>query len=129
MKLTLKGDCSKMNNQEIISAYEKGASLNSLSLQTGLSTYKIKKLLQDNQIKIRTRFEQTVFTNMARGKKINHNYFDELNNENVYYLGFLAADGCVRPDRNEIKIGAIEALLTPSSTISGSPFLKAAAMS
>ena len=94
-----------MNNQEIIKAYEDGASLASLSRQTGLSTYKIKKILQNNSVKIRTRFEQTVFTNMSRGKQINHNYFDELNNEKVYYLGFLAADGCVRPNRNEIKIG------------------------
>ena len=94
-----------MNNQEIIKAYEDGASLASLSRQTGLSTYKIKKILQNNSIKIRTRFEQTIFTNMSRGKQINHNYFDELNNEKVYYLGFLAADGCVRPNRNEIKIG------------------------
>ena len=94
-----------MNNQEMIKAYEDGASLASLSRQTGLSTYKIKKILQNNSVKIRTRFEQTVFTNMSRGKQINHNYFDELNNEKVYYLGFLAADGCVRPNRNEIKIG------------------------
>lgn len=94
-----------MNNQEIIKAYEDGASLTSLSRKTGLSTYKIKKILQNNSIKIRTRFEQTIFTNMQRGKKINHNYFDVLNDEKAYYLGFLAADGCVRPNRNEIKIG------------------------
>ena len=94
-----------MNNQEIIKAYEDGASLASLSRQTGLSTYKIKKILQNNSIKIRTRFEQTIFTNMSRGKQINHNYFDELNNEKVYYLGFLVEDGCVRTNRNEIKIG------------------------
>lgn len=94
-----------MNNQEIIKAYEDGASLASLSRQTGLSTYKIKKILQNNSVKIRTRFEQTIFTNMSRGKQINHNYFNKLNNEKVYYLGFLAADGCVRPNRNEIKIG------------------------
>lgn len=93
-----------MNNQEIIQAYEEGASLTSLSRQTGLSTYKIKKILQENSIKVRTRFEQTIFTNMSRGKKINHNYFDILDNEKAYYLGFLAADGCVRPNRNEIKI-------------------------
>ena len=94
-----------MNNQEIIKAYEGGASLASLSRQTGLSIYKIKKILQNNSVKIRTRFEQTIFTNMSRGKQINHNYFNDLNDEKVYYLGFLAADGCVRPNRNEIKIG------------------------
>lgn len=94
-----------MNNQEIIKTYEEGASLASLSRKTGLSVYKIKKILQNNSISIRTRFEQTIFTNMQRGKKINHNYFDVLTYENAYYLGFIAADGCVRPNRNEIKIG------------------------
>lgn len=94
-----------MSNQEIIRLYKEGKSLNTLSLKSGLSTYKIKKILTENNIHIRTRSEQTVFTNMERGKKINHNYFDTLNNENCYYLGFLAADGCVRPNRNEIKIG------------------------
>ena len=94
-----------MSNQEIIQLYKEGKSLNTLSLKSGLSTYKIKKILTENNIHIRTRSEQTVFTNMERGKKINHNYFDTLNNEKCYYLGFLAADGCVRPNRNEIKIG------------------------
>lgn len=94
-----------MSNQEIIQLYEEGKSLNTLSLKSGLSTYKIKKILTENNIHIRTRSEQTVLTNMERGKKINHNYFDILNNEKCYYLGFLAADGCVRPNRNEIKIG------------------------
>ena len=94
-----------MNDQDIINEYKNGASLASLSRKTNLSVYKIKKLLINYNISIRTRFEQAVYTNMQRGKKINHHYFDELNNENVYYLGFLAADGCVRPNRNEIKIG------------------------
>lgn len=94
-----------MSDHEIIEKYEAGKSLASLSRESGLSVYKIKKLLTENNIHIRTRFEQTVFTNMERGKKINHNYFDELSNEKAYYLGFLAADGCVRPNRNEIKIG------------------------
>lgn len=94
-----------MSDHDIIEKYEAGKSLASLSRESGLSVYKIKKILESNHIHIRTRFEQTIFTNMERGKKINHNYFDELSDEKVYYLGFLAADGCVRPNRNEIKIG------------------------
>lgn len=94
-----------MSDHEIIKGYEAGRSLASLSRESGLSVYKIKKLLESNNIHIRTRFEQTVYTNMERGKKINHNYFDTLSNEKAYYLGFIAADGCVRPNRNEIKIG------------------------
>lgn len=88
----------------MIEKYEAGASLASLSRASGLSVYKIKKLLESYNVHIRTRFEQAVYTNMERGKKINHNFFDVLDNEKAYYLGFLAADGCVRPQRNEIKI-------------------------
>lgn len=94
-----------MNDQDIIKEYANGASLAELSRKSKMSVYKIKQLLNKNNITIRSRFEQAVYTNMSRGKKINHNYFDKLNNEKSYYLGFLAADGCVRPNRNEIKIG------------------------
>ena len=94
-----------MSDHEIIEKYKAGKSLTSLSRESGLSVYKIKKLLKENNIHIRTRFEQTVYTNMKRGKKVNHSYFDTISNEKAYYLGFLAADGCVRPNRNEIKIG------------------------
>ena len=94
-----------MSDHEMIEKYEAGASLASLSRTSGLSVYKIKKLLESYNVHIRTRFEQAVYTNMERGKKVNHNFFDVLDNEKAYYLGFLAADGCVRPQRNEIKIG------------------------
>lgn len=96
-----------MNNQEIIDIYLAGASLASISRKTNgeLSAYRIKKILIENNIKLRTRHEQTIIENMKRGKSINHNYFSILNNENVYYLGFIAADGTVNSKRNLIKIG------------------------
>ena len=95
-----------INDHEIIKLYQEGSSLNELSKRANLSVYKIKKILQTNDIKIRTRFEQTVLTNQKRAFPVNHNYFDILNNENTYYLGFIAADGCVSSGkRNDIKIG------------------------
>jgi intein-encoded DNA endonuclease-like protein len=94
-----------MSNQEIIEFYLEGNSINATGRKFDLTPYKIKKILTKNNISIRTRHEQNILENMKRGKAINHNYFDTLTPENVYYLGFLAADGTVRPNRNEIKIG------------------------
>lgn len=94
-----------MNNQQIIDFYLSGKSLAATSRFSGLSTYKLHQLFEKNNIAIRTRHEQNILENMRRGKSINHNFFNTLNNENVYYLGFIAADGTVRPNRNEIKIG------------------------
>lgn len=94
-----------MNTTEkIIELYQKGASMASLSRKYKLSQYRIKKILKENGIQIRSRVEQLVLENIKRAKKINHYYFDELTQENVYYLGFIAADGTVRKNNNEIKI-------------------------
>ena len=64
----------------------------------------LKKLFVANNIYIRTQKEQCIIENMKRANFINHNYFSVLNNQNVYYLGFLAADGCVNKKNNSIKI-------------------------
>lgn len=94
-----------MSNHEVIEFYLKGNSIAATGRKFNKTSYRIKKTLEENNIPIRTRHEQNILENMKRGKAINHNYFDILTFENVYYLGFLAADGTVRPNRNEIKIG------------------------
>jgi len=94
-----------MNNQEIIKLYQSGESLAACARACDSTAYKIKKILIENNIKIRSRHDQAVLENMKRGKLINHHYFDILNNENSYYLGFIAANGTVRKQRNAIKIG------------------------
>lgn len=65
----------------------------------------LKKLFQKKGIHIRNQKESLILKNKKRTKPINHNYFSVLTQENAYYLGFLAADGTIRKDRNEIKIG------------------------
>lgn len=94
-----------MSNQKIIEFYLEGNSIAATSRKFNLTSYKVKKILKENNVSIRTRHEQAILENMKRGKAINHNYFDILTFENAYYLGFLAADGTVRPNRNEIKVG------------------------
>ena len=93
-----------MNNL-LIKDYIEGKSLIQCSKDYNLSVKNIKKILKESNIHIRNRSEQLIITNQSRGFAINHNYFNILNAENTYYLGFLAADGTIRKNDNEIKIG------------------------
>jgi len=93
-----------MNIDEIIQQYQDGTSLAQLQRELGMSVTKIKQLLISNNIRIRSAKEQTVFTNMNRRKKVNDDIFDALTKENIWLVGFIAADGTIRPTRNEIKI-------------------------
>lgn len=95
-----------MDVQDIIKQYQEGASLASLSRTTGLTTYKVRQLLVNNHIQIRTQAQQNVFSNQQRSLSVDNNYFDNINNPHkAWILGFLAADGNVNEDRNRIKIG------------------------
>lgn len=94
-----------MNNHEIIEFYKCGNSLAATSRKAKLSVYRIKKLLQKNEVEIRTRHQQAVLENMRRAKPVNHFFFKTLNLVNSYYLGFLAADGYISKERNLISIG------------------------
>lgn len=95
-----------MNVQEIIELYNEGKSLSFIANKYGTYGTKIKSILLEHNVPIRTRAEQNRITNQARGKKVNHNYFDKIDsNQKAWLLGFLAADGNVASDRNRIKIG------------------------
>lgn len=89
---------------ELIEYYEGGNSIRATAHKFGLTEYIVKKRLKESNVTLRTRQEQLVIENVRRAKPINHNYFSCLNFENVYYLGFLGADGCVRLNSNEIKL-------------------------
>lgn len=95
-----------MDDKEIIELYKKGKSLASLSRLSNLSTYKVRQLLVNNNIKIRTQAQQNVFSNQERTKSVDEKYFNIIDTPNkAWMLGFLAADGSVSKDRNRIKIG------------------------
>ena len=91
--------------KQAIEFYEQGNSMNKTAKTYHSTPQTLKKLFISNGVKIRNQKEQLILENMKRTKAINHNYFDKLTNENSYYLGFLGADGTVRKNRNEIKIG------------------------
>lgn len=96
-----------MCTQEIIKLYtEEGYSLTKLKEKFNYSSERIKTILRENNVHIRTRSEQTRLTNQQRGKKVDHQYFDCINApEKAWLLGFLAADGTIDSSCNRIKIG------------------------
>lgn len=94
-----------MDNLEIIKYYLEGNSLSKTSRTYEISIYVLKKILTSNNIHIRNQSEQCVIENIKRRKKVDDTFFSKLTQENVYYIGFIAADGTIRKDRNAIKIG------------------------
>lgn len=96
-----------MNTNDIAKAidfYNQGNSMNATCRKFKTTSSALKKIFISKNVYIRSQKEQLILENKKRAKQINHNYFSDLNNINCYYLGFLAADGCVRKDRNEIKL-------------------------
>lgn len=92
---------------EIIKSYtENYDSLTELGKKYNCTAYSIKNILLSNNIQIRTRQEQTKYTNIKRAKyKNNHNYFSSIDSCNkAWLLGFLASDGSVNKRENAIKI-------------------------
>lgn len=96
-----------MNTNELqfaIDFYEQGNSMAATCKKFHTTSKTLKKLLNDANIHIRNNREQLIIENIKRTKGVNHYYFSKPNNENMYYIGFLAADGTVRKSRNEIKV-------------------------
>lgn len=91
-------------NAEIIDFYSKGNSRKKTCDKFNITDKKLKDILKENNIYIRSHSEQLILENIRRTKGVNHFYFDELNDKNVYYLGFFGADATIRKNRNEIKI-------------------------
>lgn len=95
-----------MDIQEIVNLYEEGKSLSFIANKYNTYGAKIKTLLKEKGIKIRTRTEQNRIMSQEGSCKVNHQYFDDINsNQKAWLLGFLAADGNVASNRNKIKIG------------------------
>ena len=94
-----------INESQLVKEYSDGKSLAQCQRDYGLNMREVKKILNQNRIHIRNRNEQNVYSNAARvNGSVNAKYFDELNAENVYYMGFIAANGYLKENRNSIKI-------------------------
>lgn len=96
---------SDMNIQNLINEYTLGDSMAQLSRKYAITSYKIKKILEDNNIHIRTRAEQNKISNAQRASSVNNDYFSNITTVNqAWLLGFLAADGWIEKDRNRINL-------------------------
>lgn len=94
-----------MDIQKIILLYKQGWSLSALSREYLLSTYKIRKILIENNVKIRSRVQQNFLSNQQRSYSVQENYFNDIDTQTKsWILGFLMADGSISKDRNKIKI-------------------------
>lgn len=97
-----------MNTQELQIAkdlYLKGESLTGIHRVLGYSTNTIKRYLLQDGVAIRTRKEQNKIVSQQRVVNINENYFDNIGVNQAWLMGFIASDGTIRKDSNEIKIG------------------------
>lgn len=65
----------------------------------------VKNILNKNNIHIRTRQEAATISNKKRATKKNENYFSTQSSNMAWLMGFIAADGSIRKNENEIKIG------------------------
>lgn len=94
-----------MDIQELINKYELGASMAQLSREYNITAYRVKKILEESNIYIRTRAEQNKISNAQRAKSVNNEYFSNITTVNqAWLLGFLAADGWVEEERNRINL-------------------------
>lgn len=64
----------------------------------GCGTTSITNYLKKYNIEIRTNAKYTKYSK-------NESFFEEINNESCYWAGFIAADGCIRPEKNRLQIG------------------------
>lgn len=96
---------SKEIEQKIIKNYNSGMGLKASGDEFGISSYKVKTILLKYNIYCRNQSESASIQNILRKKYFcNENFFKTQNSDMAYILGFLAADGTVRKDCNEIKI-------------------------
>ena len=92
-----------MDIQECIKKYQNGDSITSLARQYNTTSYKIKKILINNNVQLRTRAQQNVISNQKRAKSVNHEYFSHIITLNqTWLLGFLMADGYIDAKDNGI---------------------------
>ena len=65
----------------------------------------VKNVLKKYNIHIRTQQEAAILSNKKRATHKKEDYFSIQNSNMAWLLGFLAADGSIRKNENEIKIG------------------------
>lgn len=70
----------------------------------GVSATIVKRILQDNNVHIRNFSEAATVSNENRSLYKKEDYFSKESSNMAWILGFLAADGCIHKDKNQISI-------------------------
>lgn len=98
----------KTKIENIIYDYSKNNMfINDLSKKYNLSNYFIKKILNENNIDIRTKSENKKLMddlNLCRVLQVDFNYFKSWTHNMAYILGFIAADGNIWKNRLRINL-------------------------
>lgn len=90
---------------DMVKEYIAGKSLRQLGFKYGLNPVIVKKKLVEQGIKIRSRIEQNKYNpRNQRLYTINDDYFDNIDHNQAYLLGFIAAVGTISKNSNSIKI-------------------------
>lgn len=66
---------------------------------------KVKNILKKYGVHIRTQKESAIISNKKRASEKDEDYFSNPSHNMAWLMGFIAADGTIRKDENEIKIG------------------------
>lgn len=109
IKGKLKSKTTPEIEQEIIKYYLAGNGLKSTGAKFGYGPYVTRNILVKNNIPIRNFSQSAILSNINRKKFFcNINYFKNQSANMAYILGFLAADGYIGLNNNEIKITLAE---------------------
>ena len=101
----MKKTIDKKIQSEIINNYvNKGYGLIKSGKEFGIGQTCVKRILQENGVKIRTLQEANSLHKDKNKMPLNDNYFQIQSCNMAYILGILASDGTVKKDRNEIKL-------------------------
>lgn len=101
----IKKDIPQNIQNKIIEKYNQGCGLVTAGLDFGISAYKVRKILVSNNIPIRSQSNSASISNSKRKKFFcNEDFFKKQSAKMAYILGFLAADGTVSKNSNEVKI-------------------------
>lgn len=90
----------ELNIENIINLYNSGKTVDYIRKLYGVRNSRISSILKENGIRIKQTYEYYTSKEMAYGRKYycDEDIFENIDNhDKAYWLGFLYADGCVRP--------------------------------
>lgn len=92
-----------MNEYLIISKYKEFKNIRKVAFYFHCRAHTVSKILKKNNIDLYQHRGKAV-----RKYHFNEQYFDTLTNESAYWLGFIAADGCIRNNYLSVELAEID---------------------